>query len=128
MFGWFRRKQVPSATPSSRPAHQHGRSPLNVPGPFYTCGNCLACGLPETEAPELLAPLDPDHQITHFIKQPQTPDEVERACSAINVCCVADLRYGGQDPAIINRLGNDPGACDFLIRRGRIVPSIPPRR
>jgi hypothetical protein len=30
----------------------------NVPGPFYTTGLCTACGAPEAEAPDLLAPLE----------------------------------------------------------------------
>jgi hypothetical protein len=34
------------------------RMAKNVPGPFYTTGQCLACGAPEHEAPELFASLD----------------------------------------------------------------------
>lgn len=98
------------------------RFPLNVEGPFYTCGNCLSCGLPESEAPDLLAPLDDGNNRTYFRRQPQTPDELERACQAIRVCCLADLRYGGKDPAIIQRLGNDSLVCDFILRDGQVVP------
>lgn len=90
----------------------------NVPGPFYTTGECLACGLPEHEAPELLASLDAEDNPkcdTYFIRQPETPEEVEKACRALEVCCVDDLRYGGTDPAIIRRLGNDPRYCDYLL-------------
>ena len=92
------------------------RCPLNVAGPFYTSGDCLACHLPEDVAPDLLAPLTNENHVTHFVKQPQTPDEIERACKAIEVCCVADLRYGGTDISIIERLkGNN---CDHAIRKG----------
>ena len=73
----------------------------NVPGPFYTTGDCLACDAPEHEAPDLLAPLTGDNYDTYFVRQPVTPDEVERACRALEVCCAAALRYGGTDPNII---------------------------
>ncbi len=99
------------------------RCPLNAPGPFYTAGECLACDAPETEAPDLLAPLAGGNSTTYFVRQPETPEEVERACNAIRVCCVTDLRYGGEERAIIERLGNDPTVCDFVIRDGEIVPT-----
>src|SRR6266550_5057427 len=91
------------------------RFPKNVPGPFYTTGGCMACEQPEGEAPTLLAVLT-DHQLdTYFVRQPQTADEVEAACRAAQSCCVSALRYGGQDRAIIRRLGNTPEFCDYLI-------------
>ena len=99
------------------------RCPLNVRGPFYTLGMCLACEAPEALAPDLLAPLRDGNYTTYFVKQPETPEEVARACSAIGVCCVMDLRYGGTDPAIIQRLGNDENASDIIFRDGRLVLS-----
>lgn len=93
----------------------------NAPGPFYTTGECMACGAPEVEAPDLLAPLSDDNYDTYFVRQPSTPEEVERACRATEVCCVDALRYGGRDPEIIRRLGNDPRCCDHLLPE----PSIP---
>ena len=92
----------------------------NVPGPFYTTGDCLACDAPEHEAPDLLAPLTGNNADTYFVRQPTTPDEVERACRALEVCCVAALRYGGTDPNIIRRLGNEPDYCDRLLPGGPI--------
>ena len=92
----------------------------NVPGPFYTTGDCLACAAPEEEAPDLLAPLEDDNYDTYFVRQPKSPAEVERACRALEVCCVAALRYGGTDPKIIRRLGNDPDYCDHLLPGGPI--------
>jgi len=91
----------------------------NVPGPFYTTGECLSCGVPEGVAPELLAPLDDENFDTYFVRQPATPEEIERACQAIEVCCVDALRYGGTDAAIIKRLGNSPGCCDHLLPKKR---------
>jgi hypothetical protein len=110
------------------------RFPKNAPGPFYTlgyrdsygnwCGACLWCGAPEAEAPDLLAPLGDDNTDTYFVRQPQSPEEIERACRAIGVCCAEALRYGGTDPAIIRRLGNDPAFCDYLLDdAGRPYPA-----
>jgi len=79
---------------------RHARLDANVPGPFYTTGQCMACGAPEDAAPDLLAPLTDDNWHTYFVRQPESPDELERACHAVEVCCVSALRYGGADPAI----------------------------
>ena|SRR5881394_4171339 len=98
----------------------HPRHPRNAPGPFYTTGECMACGAPEDEAPELLAALDDDNYETYFVRQPTTPEEVERACRAAEVCCVSAVRYGGADPAIIQRLGNRATYCDHLLPGGPI--------
>jgi ferredoxin len=87
----------------------------NVSGPFYTTGECLACGIPEHEAPELFAPLDDDNYQTYFVRQPVTSAEVERACRAAEGCCVGAVRYGGQDAAIIRRLGNTHDYCDYIV-------------
>ena len=88
------------------------RDPRNAPGAFYALEKiCLACGLPEDEAPDLLAKLDETDGDTYFVKQPSTPDEVERACSALDVCCVKALRYAGDDPAIIQRLQKWSAEC-----------------
>lgn len=111
---------------------QHPRRfPKNANGPFYTtghqcrrdsssdaplvwCGDCLFCEAPEAEAPELLAPLTNDNMHTYFVRQPSTPAEIEHACMALRVCCVAALRYGGKDRSIIERLNNDPEYCDYI--------------
>ena len=93
------------------------RFPKNVEGPFYGTGNCPACGLPETEAPDLLAPVNDDHVYTYFVQQPATPEQAEAACWALKVCCVSALRYGGTDVEIIKRLGNDRKYCDYILDR-----------
>jgi len=107
------------------PWYEHPRRcPLNVVGPFYTCGDCLACAAPEGEAPDLLAELGNGNWTTYFVRQPWTTKEVERACRAAQVCCVADVRYGGTDPQIITRLGNDPLYCDFLLANSSPKPVL----
>ena len=98
----------------------HPRLDLNALGPFYTTGECMACGAPEDEAPELLAELTDENYDTYFVRQPSGPEEVERACRAAEVCCVSALRYAGQDPAILRRLGNRPEYCDFPLPGGPV--------
>ena len=88
------------------------RCPKNVPGDFYSTGECLTCGLPEHEAPDLLASLEGDNYETYFVRQPATPEEVERACRAAEVCCANAIRYCGTDPLIRARLGQI--YCDEL--------------
>jgi len=96
----------------------------NVDGPFYTTGGCMACGAPEDKAPALLAELTDDQLETFFVRQPETAEEIEAACRAAQVCCVSSLRYAGQEPAIIRRLGNTAEFCDYLISHdGTIVPA-----
>jgi hypothetical protein len=112
--------------------HQHPkRFPKNVSGPFYTlgtiassgewCGACLACEAPEAEAPDLLAALKDGNQDTYFVRQPRTEEELERACNAIRVCCVAALRYGGTDSTIIRRLGDTAEHSDYIFVMGRLI-------
>ncbi len=92
----------------------------SVPGPFYATGECISCGAPEAEAPELLSELSDENWDTYFVRQPQSSDEIERACSAIEVCCVSSLRYSGRDASIIRRLGNRPEYCDHTLPGGPV--------
>ena len=116
--------------------YQHPqRFPRNVAGPFYTtggqfnttndpgspliwCADCLSCEAPEYEAPDLLAPLNDQNYDTFFVRQPESSEEIERACQALTVCCNAALRYGGKNISIIQRLGNNPELCDYIIDHG----------
>ena len=108
------------------------RFPKNADGPFYTtgrprstaddpssptewCGDCLWCGAPEAEAPNLFAPFDDKYTDTYFVRQPSTPDEIEQAIMAARVCCVSAVRYGGRDREIIAKLGNNPEMCDYFL-------------
>jgi hypothetical protein len=75
--------------------------PLNALGDFYVeDGMCIACAAPEHEAPALMAH-DPNAHCgyhCYFKKQPQTPEELDRAIQAVNVGCCGAVRYGGTDP------------------------------
>lgn len=73
--------------------YQHPkRDPRNAPGPFYTRGQCLACDAPQSCAPALLSELATNNLDTFFVRQPETAEEIEQACLAIQICCVSDLR------------------------------------
>jgi len=83
------------------------RNPLNASGPFYTEDVCLACCLPEGEAPDLMGfeeDLENPMFGCFFKKQPETLEELDRAFSAMEVNCIDTLRYAGSDPAILRRL------------------------
>jgi len=72
--------------------------------------------MPEREAPDLLANLEQTNGDTYFVKQPQTKDEIQRACRAMLVCCTDALRYGGTDPEIIRSIGKHAKrSCDHLV-------------
>ena len=98
----------------------------NAPGDWYTTGECLACGAPEDEAPELFSPLTDDDLETYFARQPTTAAEVDHACRAAESCCVNSIRYGGRDADVIRRLGNSGEYCDFVVAEdGELRPAPP---
>jgi hypothetical protein len=93
---------------------------MNAPGPFYVvAGECIACCLPEAEAPDLMGfRYDGPGQYDSgcfFKKQPERPEELDRALLAMSVNCVDTLRYAGRDPEILHRLRElgMEGQCDY---------------
>ena len=75
----------------------------NAPGDFFVeDGMCMTCGMPEAEAPDLVAGTLEGH--CYFKKQPTTPEELERAIGAMVVSCCGAVRYAGNDPAVISRI------------------------
>jgi hypothetical protein len=77
----------------------------NAAGDFYVQADlCTRCCLPHGEAPELMD--DPERSIgdCFFRRQPQTPEEVDRAISALCVSEMCALRYAGTDSKIIAKL------------------------
>jgi hypothetical protein len=84
--------------PGTQRAHRS-----NAEGDFYVLDQCcIACTAPEHEAPELMAHDDTDH--CYFKRQPETPDELDRAIMAVAVGCCGAVRYGGRDGRIIERI------------------------
>jgi hypothetical protein len=75
-------------------------------------GRCLSCGVPQAVAPTLVGWRDTQNSTDcYWIRQPQTPDELEQAIKVIHEQEVDCHRYAGTDPSVIRRL---PAAqCDF---------------
>jgi hypothetical protein len=81
------------------------RYPENVKGDFYVENQvCITCGAPEAEAPDLIEHSKLEYGHCYFKKQPTTADELDRAISAMQVSCIAGVRYGGKNKAILKRL------------------------
>ena len=77
--------------------------PKNSPGPFYVeNGCCITCEAPYDEAPDVMAH-DEDGGHCFFRRQPENPEEVERAIRACCISCVSAVRYSGDDPEILRR-------------------------
>ena len=94
------------------------RYPENSTGDFYVANQvCTACGAPEAEAPDLVKHSKLEYGHCYFKKQPTTADELDRAINAMHVSCIAGIRYGGKDKAILERL-YDLGLqaeCDYKL-------------
>jgi hypothetical protein len=92
--------------------------PKNAPGDFYVQNeHCIACEAPYHEAPDLMAHDDErNYPHCYFKRQPETPNEVERAIMACHVSCVLAVRYGGKNPKILKRFQDlgDKESCDVL--------------
>jgi ABC-type multidrug transport system fused ATPase/permease subunit len=70
---------------------------------FYATGGCTACGSPESEAPDLLAALTEEKWDTYFVRQPATPEEIERAARLANAHEFIAKLAGGYDTVIGER-------------------------
>ena len=89
------------------------RHPESVPGDFYIeQGCCMACGVPEAIAPDLVAHDEGQYWHCYWKKQPQTPDELDRAVEILHTQELGCHRYGGTDASIIHRL--PPECCDVV--------------
>lgn len=102
----------------------------NVPGPFYVeNGYCISCEAPYSEAPDLMTHDDGEGGYhCHFKKQPETPEEVERAVLACVVSCTNAVRYAGNDPAILARFREHRSrdSCDVYMNKTEQVSAPPP--
>ena len=78
--------------------------PKSAPGDFYVVkGECLACGVPQVVAPDLVGWTG--EKIPHccWKKQPETQEELERAIAVLETQELECHRYAGTDPAILRR-------------------------
>ncbi|QAY77791.1 ferredoxin [Sphingosinicella sp. BN140058] len=84
--------------------------PDAAPGPFYVDPNCcILCGIPEDIAPELFSTGEAH---CFFIKQPIAPAEVDKTIEVMLSSEVDCIRYGGDDAAILKRMGR-AGVAEF---------------
>ena len=66
-------------------ADRLSKQPANAPGPWYVDTSCALCRLCLEEAPNLLK-YNADETAAHFFKQPETPEEMDAAVRAMDVC------------------------------------------
>ncbi|NDD56696.1 MAG: ferredoxin [Verrucomicrobia bacterium] len=57
----------------------------NVPGKWYVDDSCTPCHVCLEEAPKLLKYND-DQTYVYFFKQPETPEELDAAQRALDIC------------------------------------------
>jgi hypothetical protein len=99
---------------------------VSAPGDFYVqdvC--CTSCGVPQAEAPDLVGWANEDHTLCYWKKQPETPEELDRAIRVLNAQELMCHRYAGKDPYVLHRV--DPHCCDYfhqVAKRGP-QPKIP---
>lgn len=74
-------------------------------GDFYVMSDdCIVCGAPEAEAPDLIDHSKLKYSVCYFKKQPETPEEVQQAVNAMSVSCIEALRYRGTNETILKQL------------------------
>lgn len=81
----------------------HRRFELNVPGPSTRPAPAPHVAPPRTPHPICSLPSPTTTTTRISFDKPVTPDEIERACHAAEVCCLSALRYAGTDPAKVVR-------------------------
>ena len=124
--GWVRRRELislgigPTSCEEPRPERTGYGSrsqmvprephPLNASGPFYSeNGLCIISLAPEAAAPDLMDCYeDPSGTARQshcfFRRQPKTSEELDQAIAAMEVSCIANIRYSGNDSTILKRL------------------------
>jgi hypothetical protein len=102
---------------------------LNGKGFYVEQECCTNCGVPHVIAPDLVGWRDEQQSHCEWIKQPETPDEIDRAIKILHTQELDCHRYAGDDPSILER--SPAQCCDHLhpvkpIRTGPfLTPSGP---
>ena len=76
-------------------ADKNSKWDMNVPGIFYVDDQCIACDACVCEAPLFFAMNDDDGH-AYVKKQPQTPEEIQKAQDALQACPVEAIGQDGQ--------------------------------
>jgi len=106
------------------------RDDASAAGPFYAIKDyCITCSLPVETAPENVEYHERpcasavDGFINHclVVRQPETPEELDRMIEVVAGSCVEAYRYCGTDPDILQRLvqAGCRGRCDALVQMRR---------
>jgi ferredoxin len=66
-------------------ADKLSKQPENAPGPWYVDMSCALCRMCIEETPNLLK-YTKDETAVHFLKQPETSEEMDAAQRAMDVC------------------------------------------
>jgi hypothetical protein len=99
------------------------RHPLNVPGDFYVeNGYCMACGVPESIAPDLIGRTEEEVWHCYWKKQPKTDEEIKQAIDILHSQELGCHRYAGRDSKILKRLPRE--CCDAFSARRSLPPEI----
>jgi glyoxylase-like metal-dependent hydrolase (beta-lactamase superfamily II) len=61
------------------------RHPAGAPGPWFVDDRCIDCDAARNVAPGLIG-RNPGDGVSYFVRQPETPEEVEAAWRAVQVC------------------------------------------
>jgi hypothetical protein len=79
-----------------------------VDGFYVKPGLCLGCCHTHEEAPDLVehVPSSTCGQRCRFKKQPATREQMLRAIKATHVSCSRAVRYGGNDPVVLDLLAS----------------------
>jgi len=100
--------------------------PKSARGDFYVVkGECLACGVPQVVAPDLVGWTG--EKIPHccWKKQPETSAELERAIAVLEAQELECHRYAGTDPAILSRILST--YCDYPMESPTVVEPTEPQ-
>ena len=100
--------------------------PRSAPGDFYVeVGKCLACGVPQAVAPDLVGWVDELKRHCYWIKQPETTEELDQAIKVLDSQELECHRYAGTDPAVLSRVATT--CCDYPLEQvGVLQPDTAP--
>ena len=85
---------------------RYRREPTSAPGDFYVeNGCCMACGVPQMVAPDLIGWTNDHAGACYWKKQPGTPEEMRQAFAIFDGQEAGCHRYAGHNAEIQLRVG-----------------------
>ena len=77
-------------------ARRSDRHPAGAPGDWFVDRRCIDCDASRQMAPGLLA-RNADDGVSIFLRQPETPEEIEMAWRAVQVCPTRSVGHVSTD-------------------------------